>query len=41
MPRLGLRAYFLPQHCSMPVLTSLLSTPATGLSVISVTPVSV
>ncbi len=34
-------AYFLPQHSSMPVLVSLLSTPATGLSAISVTPVSV
>ena len=33
--------YFLPQHSSMPVLMSLLSTPATGLAAISVTPVSV
>ena len=34
-------AYFLPQHSSVPVLTSLLSTPATALAAISVTPVSV
>jgi hypothetical protein len=34
-------AYFLPQHRSVPVLTSLLSTPAAGLAAISVTPVSV
>ena len=33
--------YFLPQHSSVPVFTSLLSTPGTGLSAISVTPVSV
>src|SRR6185295_13036361 len=40
--RLGCRsAYFLPQQSSVPVLTSLLSTPVTGLSAISVTPVSV
>ena len=33
-------AYFLPQHRSVPTLTSLLSTPATGLPAIRVTPVS-
>ena len=33
--------YFFPQQRSMPVLTSLLSTPAIGLAEISVTPVSV
>jgi len=34
-------AYLLPQHMSVPILVSLLSTPFIGLSVISVTPVSV
>src|SRR3990167_5122622 len=33
--------YLLPQQRSMPVLTSLLSTPATALSAIRVTPVAV
>ena len=33
--------YLLPQHKSMPVFTSLLSTPATALAAIRVTPVSV
>ena len=33
--------YFLPQHSSVPVFTSLLSTPGIGLAAISVTPVSV
>jgi hypothetical protein len=33
--------YFLPQHSSMPTVVSLLSTPATALRAISVTPVSV
>ena len=32
--------YFLPQHRSVPVLTSLLSTPLTALAAIRVTPVS-
>jgi hypothetical protein len=31
--------YFVPQHASMPNVVSLLSTPARGLSVMSVTPV--
>ena len=34
------RAYFLPQHRSVPTLTLWLSTPATALSAIRVTPVS-
>jgi len=34
-------AYFLPQHRSVPVFTSLLATPATALSEINVTPVLV
>ena len=34
-------AYFAPQHRSVPVFTSLLSTPGRGLAEISVTPVSV
>ena len=38
---LGGAAYFAPQHNSVPVFTSLLSTPATALAAISVTPVSV
>ena len=37
----GAALYFLPQHRSVPILASLLSTPAIGLSAISVTPVSV
>ena len=36
-----LATYFLPQHSEVPVATSLLSTPATALLAISVTPVSV
>ena len=35
------RFYLAPQHRSVPVFTSLLSTPAMGLAAISVTPVSV
>ena len=35
------RDYFLPQHKSKPTLVSLLSTPATALPAIKVTPVSV
>src|SRR5688572_23351648 len=34
-------AYFFPKHSSRPVLTSLLSTPFTGLAAMSETPVSV
>jgi len=37
----GHEDHFLPQHSSVPVWVSLLSTPATALAAISVTPVSV
>ena len=37
----ALRAYLVPQHESVPNFVSLLSTPVIGLSVMSVTPVSV